>query len=66
MLSLNPERSAMIRKKSGGRTHVDRVTLTTVRLVAEPLGGGKETMPVTKMRIKIAATATPAVTNLRE
>jgi hypothetical protein len=66
MLSLNPERSAMIRKKPGGRTHVDRVTLTTGRLLTEALGGGKETIPVAKMRIKIAATATPAVTNFQE
>jgi hypothetical protein len=55
-----------MRKYPGGRSHVDDVTLTTGRLFAEPLGGGKETIPVTKMRIKIAATATPAVTNFRE
>ena len=55
-----------MRKYPGGRTQTDLVTLTTGRLLTEPLGGGKETIPVTKMRIKIAATATPAVTNFRE
>jgi hypothetical protein len=29
MLSLNPDRSAIIRKKPGGREHVDLDTLTT-------------------------------------
>lgn len=52
-----------MRKYPGGRRHVDRVTLTTGRLATETFGGGKETIPVTKMRIKIAATATPTVIN---
>ena len=55
----------MIRKKPGGRTHVEDVTLTG-ELLVEPWGGGKETIPVTKLRTKIAATATPPMTNLLE
>jgi len=66
MLSLNPERSAMIRKKPGGRTHVEDMTFTTGKLLVEPCGGGKERIPVTKLRTKIAATITPAITNLLE
>lgn len=55
----------MIRKKPGGRTHVDDATLTG-ELLVEPWGGGKETIPVTKLRTKTAATATPPMTNLLE
>jgi len=55
-----------MRKYPGGRTHVDLVTLTIGRLLAEPFGGGRETIPVSKSRTKIVATATPTVTSFQE
>ena len=55
-----------MRKYPGGRLHVDDVTLTRGRLFVELLGGGMETIPVTKTKVKIAATAAPAIANLRE
>ncbi|MGA2789966.1 MAG: hypothetical protein ABSF00_04260 [Candidatus Bathyarchaeia archaeon] len=57
MLSLNPERSAMIRKKPGGRSQVDLVTTAGMTTLDE-WGGGTTTIPVTK-----AATATINPTN---
>ena len=44
---------------------VEDATLTG-ELLIEPWGGGKETMPVTKLRTNIAATIITAMTNLLE
>jgi hypothetical protein len=62
MLSLKPERSAIMRINPGGRSHVDFLTVGADGTLVEGWLGGMETSPVARtVSVMITAIATPAV-----